>query len=106
MATVTIDIPTDIYQKLQDASNRAGKSIEHLLQEWLIEHVSYAEPAHEFGQVQAILRAAGLLTELGPELQKRANYATATLEEVQTAFARVGGDPLSEIVIEQRGPKE
>jgi hypothetical protein len=105
MTTVTIDIPTDLYQKLQDASNRAGKSVEHMVQEWLVERASYAEPTPEREQVRAILRAAGLLTELGPALRKRASHSTATLEEVQAAFIRVGGKPLSEVVIEQRGPK-
>ncbi|HMO58209.1 MAG TPA: hypothetical protein PKA05_21315 [Roseiflexaceae bacterium] len=32
--------------------------------------------------------------------------ATLSLEEVQAILARAGGKPLSEIVIEQRGPKE
>ncbi|MSP13763.1 MAG: hypothetical protein EXR62_12515 [Chloroflexi bacterium] len=52
-----------------------------------------------------ILRAAGLLAELGPEEKDRAARSTATLEEVQAAFAATAGKPLSEIVIEQRGPK-
>lgn len=51
-------------------------------------------------------RVAGLLTEIGPELQKRASLSTATLDDVQAAFARVGGKPLSEVVIEQRGPAD
>jgi hypothetical protein len=105
MTTVMIDIPPDTYQKLRDESQRVGKSVEHMLQEWLIERATYAERAHEREHVRAILRAAGLLTELAPELQKRARNSTATLEEVQAAFARAGGKPLSEIVIEQRGPK-
>jgi hypothetical protein len=105
MTNVMIDIPTDIYQKLEDESNRAGKAVEVIVQEWVVERVSAAEIAHEREQVRVLLRAAGLLTELAPELQERANQSTATLEEVQAAFARAGGKPLSEIVIEQRGPK-
>jgi hypothetical protein len=52
-----------------------------------------------------VLLAAGLLAEPTPEMLAVAAQSTATLEEVQAAFARVGGKPLSEIVIEQRGPK-
>lgn len=105
MTTVTIDIPTDIYQKILDMSSRVGKSVEHIVQEWLVERASHTEITLEREHIREILRSAGLLTELGPELQKRAMRSTATLEEVQASFARVGGKPLSEIVIEQRGPK-
>lgn len=50
-------------------------------------------------------REVGLLTELGPDLLKLANPAVS-LAEVQESLARAGGTPLSEIVLEQRGPKE
>lgn len=53
----------------------------------------------------AILRETGLLTELGPELKKRAARSCTTLEEIQDMFAQIPGKPLSEIVLEQRGPK-
>ncbi len=105
MTNVMIDLPTDIYQKLQGESNRAGKPIELLVQEWVVERVSAVELSYERRQIQDLLRKTGLLTELGPILQERANQSTMTLEEVQAAFARVGGKPLSEIVMEQRGPK-
>jgi hypothetical protein len=52
-----------------------------------------------------VLRVAGLLAELTPEEKERAKHATMTLEEIHAAFARSSGKPLSEIVIEQRGPK-
>jgi hypothetical protein len=53
-----------------------------------------------------ILRATGLLTELGPEMKKRAEQCTVTLEEVKAILDRTKGKPLSEIIIEQRGPKD
>ena len=62
-------------------------------------------PAGERERVRAALQAAGLRAELGPEAQLLAAESTATLEEVEAAFARAGGQPLSEIVLEQRGPK-
>ncbi len=62
-------------------------------------------PEDEQEHVRQILREAGLLTELGPELKKRAESSTATLEEVRAIFDRVGGPSLSEIVLEQRRSK-
>jgi hypothetical protein len=49
-----------------------------------------------------VLRAAGLLAEPSPEMLALAAQSTATLEEVQAAFARAGGKLLNEIVLEQR----
>lgn len=105
MTTMMIDIPADTYEKIRDESKRKGKPVERIVQEWLIERVSYLDVNREREQMRAILRNAGLLTELGPELQQRARNTTVTLEEVHAAFARAGGKPLSEIVIEQRGTK-
>ncbi|MBI4748143.1 MAG: antitoxin family protein [Acidobacteria bacterium] len=53
-----------------------------------------------------VLRQAGLLAEPGPGTKERATRSVASLAEVQQAFSRSSGKPLSEIVIEQRGPKE
>jgi len=53
-----------------------------------------------------VLREAGLLTEPDPELKRQVAQATMSLEDIQAIFARVGGKPLSEIVLDQRGPKE
>ena len=53
--------------------------------------------------------SAGLLTELSPELsawaKEMVDRENITLEKVQESLARAGGKSLSEIVLEQRGPK-
>jgi hypothetical protein len=46
-----------------------------------------------------------LLAEPSDEMKAQAAQATMTLEEVQAALDRAGGQPLSEFIIEQRGPK-
>jgi hypothetical protein len=51
------------------------------------------------------LRAAGLLTELSAEEKARAAQSTLTLDEARAILDRAGGKPLSEIIIEMRGPK-
>lgn len=105
MTTLTIELAPDIYRRLREAAAQQGKPVKELAEEWIAERIQPAQQS-ERERAREVLRAAGLLTELGPELKKRAAEATMTLEEINDAFARAGGKPLSEIVIEQRGPKE
>ncbi len=71
----------------------------------LNDNLPSARPDSERERARQVLRAAGLLTELGPNSRKLAD-STVRLEDVQAALARAGGKTLSEIVLEQRGPKE
>ena len=105
MATLTIDLPAELYDRLRVESERAGKPPEIIAREWLAERLPPAAVGSERERVREALRAAGLLAELGPEMKKRAARSTATLEEVSALLDRAGGRPLSEIVLEQRGPK-
>jgi hypothetical protein len=54
--------------------------------------------------IRRILQAAGRLGALGPGLRQRI-IPGVTLKEVQESLARAGGKPLSEIILEQRGPR-
>lgn len=103
MTTITLELPSTIYQRLSEESNHKGLSIEEIAQTCLVKQTF--SPTTEREQIREILRKAGLLTELAPALKERATNSKATLEEVQNAFVRVGGKPLSEIIIEMRGPK-
>ena len=106
MTTLTIEVPPDLYERLHKEAQQAGQPVEALVEEWLARRFPPPAPAGERERMTEVLRAAGLLAEPTPEMLAIAAQSTATLEEVQAAFARVGGKPLSEIVIEQRGPKE
>jgi len=108
MTTITVDLPPDIYRKLQEQAQRSGKPPELVAREWLAERLAAPQaPLSERERAREALRAAGLLVEFSEEEQARAKAAvTMTLEEIQAAFARAGGKPLSEIILEQRGPKE
>ncbi len=109
MTTLTLEIAPDLYLKLQQEANRAGQSITAVAETLLRNQVSDTQftrndvpsPAApgERERARNVLRAAGLLTQLGPEEQLLANQSTATLEEVQAIWARVGGTPLSEIIL-------
>lgn len=104
MTTLTVDLPADVYQRLQDKATRAGRPIEALAEELLTEQVT--PPKSERERAREVLRAAGLLAEPSAAMKARAAQATMSLAEVQAALDRAGGKPLSEIIIEQRGPKE
>ena len=103
MTMLTIDLPPDVYQRLRVTAASSGKSVEELAGEWLIERLP---PKNDRERVIEVLRSAGMLAEPTQWMREVAAQSTATLEEVQATFARIGGKPLSEIVIEMRGPKE
>jgi plasmid stability protein len=113
MTTLTIDVPADIYERLRAAAAQQGKPIEVVAQEWLAEQSTQARtdlpppaPPGERERAIAVLRNAGLLAESGPELKARAARSRLTLEEARAILDRAGGKPLSEVILEMRGPKE
>jgi hypothetical protein len=106
MMTLTLELPPEAYRRLHEEADRQGKSPQLVAQEWLIERLSPPPQAPDSTceQVRLALRAAGLLVDLSPDLRLRAD-PTVHLEDVEASLARAGGKPLSEIVLEQRGPK-
>jgi plasmid stability protein len=107
MTSLTINLPTDVYQRLEIAATQQGKPAAELAQEWLAEKSTEAVAAmSERDRVRAALRAAGLLAELSPEEKHLAAQSTLTLEEARAILDRTAGKPLSEIILEMRGPKE
>jgi predicted transcriptional regulator len=107
MTALTIELPPEIIARLRAEAERVGKPISTVVEEWLKQHLPDPPPLSERERARAALRAAGLLAEdpLGPALRLRAEQANVTLEEVSADLERAGGRPLSEIILEQRGPK-
>jgi plasmid stability protein len=106
---ITIELTPDTYKQLGQIAQRSGKSVEAAAEELLTEKLTTLPSPPQISereQVREVLRAAGLLTELGSEEKKRAAHSTMTLEEAQAALDRAGGQPLSELILEMRGPKE
>ncbi len=108
MTSLILELSDELYERLRAEAERQGRSEGEVAREWLSERldVPAPAPAGERERATEVLRAAGLLTELGPEGKERARRSTATLEEVRAALGRAGGKPLSEVVLEMRGPKE
>lgn len=106
MTALTLDLPADLYERLRAEAERQGKPPETVVQAWLAERLPAPGPADSRERSVAAMRAAGLLVEPTPEQIAWAKTVNVTLEEVSAALDRAGGKPLSEIVLEQRGPKE
>lgn len=93
------------YQLLQQMAREVGKTPEALSREILEQAVQKTEEAAPQREaVRRALGAAGRTQTLSPGLSKRIIQGV-TLQEVQDSLAEAGGKPLSEIVIEQRGPR-
>lgn len=104
MTTLTLELSPELYERLRTEAERQGKPAQDVAREWLVERLTTSTPMSE--RATEALRAAGLLTELSPEEKRRAVQSTATLEEVSCALDRAEGRPLSELILEMRGPKE
>ena len=107
MTTFILDLPPEVYRRLHEEADRLSKLPQVMVQEWLMEHLSVQLPGsrREREDVRQVLRAARLLAEQPPPLRQGVDQQVC-LEDVAAALARVGGKPLSDIVIEQRGPRE
>lgn len=113
MTALTIQLPNEVYERLRVRAAQQGKPVEEIAQALLVEHSAAPRadllapaPPGEHERVTEVLRAAGLLTELSPEAKARAARSDLTLAEARAILDRVPGQPLSEIIIEMRGPKE
>lgn len=111
MTTLTLEIQADLWTQIQTLAKQMQDSPESvvlaILQERLSEEgegITY--PESEGAKVDRVLREAGMLSEVGPYLKNLANTIPANEKAVIAALERAGGTPLSEIVLEQRGPKE
>jgi hypothetical protein len=56
-------------------------------------------------QVASALAAARLLAELTSDEQTQASHVTLTLDEARAILNRSGGKPLSDVILDLRGPK-
>jgi hypothetical protein len=105
MTILTLQLPKPVYERLRAIAQHQQKSIESIAQEWLTEKSALEPQGSERERAIAALRAAGLLTELSAEEKARAAQSTLTLPEARAILDRAGGKPLSEEVLEMRGPK-
>ncbi len=108
MTTVTVELPSEVYQRLQQRAAETDIAIEKLVAEaietWLTSSDDVQDRRHRREQVRQKLRQAGVFRPLSEQLRDQI-ISDVKHEEVENALARAGGKPLSGIIIEQRGPK-
>jgi hypothetical protein len=101
--TLTIELSPEAYDQLRRRAEEAGKAPEALSRELLEDALRDEQPPPK--SAREILEAAGMVRPLGPYLESKI-IPGVTLEEVQRILTEAGGPSLSEIILEQRGPKE
>jgi len=100
MATLTLELPKDLLKLLQKRAVERGEELQETALR-ILERELAAEAKSERERVIEVLQAAGLIRPLSEELRQMID-STVTHEEVEAAFAKAGGKPLSQIIIEQR----
>jgi hypothetical protein len=103
MATIIIDLPLDIYKRLEAQARRTGQAPEVLSRE-LLETALQAQEATPSPTVRDVLHAAGRLRPLSATLRRKI-IPGVTLDEVRTILTQATGPSLSDIIREQRGAK-
>jgi hypothetical protein len=103
MAILTINLSPTAYEQLQKRARAVGKPPEVLSRELLEEALQIELPAEP--SARDLLQAAGLLRPLSPTLRSKITPGV-TLEEVRAILGKAGGPSLSEIILDQRGPKK
>ena len=103
---IVVHLPTESLERLQEWAKRMGTSPEALTQEIVEQALEQQSPQPDSSSknTREILEAAGLVHPLSPRLRNLI-IPGVTLEQVRTAMARAGGPSLSEIIMEQRGPR-
>jgi hypothetical protein len=100
MDILTLEMPKDLLAILKKRAVERGEEPQKVVLSILQKELA-PEAKSERERVVEVLQAAGLIRPLSEELRQMID-PSVTHEEVEAAFARAGGKPLSEIIIEQR----
>lgn len=130
MDTITLTLSPEVHQRLEKKAKQVGQSPETVAQELLTGQLSpqagetgrvlreasrsYIQPVPvvrpntetEREKLSRLLREAGMMSEIGPHMRRLVETIPADRDKVVAILSRAGGKSLSEIVLEQRGPKE
>lgn len=105
MTTLTLELSPKVYRRLREQADRLGKTPQVMAEELLDEQLAPPPSAGSTReQVRAALRAGGLLSEVSSAPRTRAG-SPVRLADIEASLRRADGAPLSEIVLEQRGPR-
>ena len=103
MNKIVIDIPPETHKRLEVQARRKGKTLKALTRELIETALQTSEEAGP-KTAQEVLQAAGRIHPLSETLRRKI-IPGVTLDEVRTALTQAAGPSLSELILEQRGPK-
>lgn len=103
MSSITIDLPTETYKRLEAQARSIGQDLATLSRDLLVSALQGCESARA-QTAGELLRAAGRVRPLSTTLRDKIIPAV-TLEEARTILKQAGGPSLSEIIQDQRGFK-
>ena len=101
--TLVLSLSAEVYSRLQERAAQLRKPMEKVSEEILEEALAKELPRRQVAR--RILEEAGELRPLGDELRGLIVRLDIPLEEVRAALGTWEGPSLSEIIIEQRGPR-
>ncbi|OQW89657.1 MAG: hypothetical protein BWK78_07470 [Thiotrichaceae bacterium IS1] len=87
MNALTLELPTNLYERLLAESKRLGQPISNLVQTWLTERLSVPPVPSEREQITQALRHAGLLTELGPDQYPHLHIIRCAILKIMLSFS-------------------
>ena len=108
MTQLVVDMPPEMYEWVNKQAKVLGKSSSAVVVDMLAmsaKELPSLPPVDMRARAIQALRDAGLLVEISQQEKELAKQWTMPLEEIRAALGEAGGQPLSELIIEMRGPK-
>ena len=103
---LTVRLPASLHEQLKQRARQNDQSLNKVMVEALQEGIAHPPeyPLSEHEKFRKVLRDSGMLVELGPQwFQGPEDVPLLTHEELQEKLK--GCPPLSDIIIEDRGPR-
>ena len=104
METLVLHLPSQSYRDLQEQAQRSGKSLDLFTRDILEEALRRANVSSVPESTRDILEAGDRVRSLSPDLKERI-ISGVMLEEVREMLGCIHRPSLSEVILEQRGPK-
>jgi predicted DNA-binding protein len=103
MNPIVIDLPAETRKRLEEQAHKVGKSTEIYVRE-IVESALHVREQNQPKTAREVLVALGRVQPLSERLRRKI-IPGVTLDEVRAALTQANGSPLSQIILEQRGPK-
>jgi hypothetical protein len=103
---LTVRLPAKLHEQLKQRARQSDQSLNTVVVEALQEGIAHPleYPLSEHEKIRKVLRESGMLVELGPQwFQRLEDVPLLTHEELWELTK--GMSPLSETIIEERGPR-